>query len=629
MSKLKIFVSLHKKADVLHTGVFEPIQVGCALPGRKTLKGMLHDNEGENISAWNETYCELTAQYWAWKNADLDYYGFCHYRRYFNFTDKIFEEDSYGNIIERYLDDATVKKYGLEDDRIQALVQKYDVLVTERKDLRILASEGKTPIEQYQAADKLHFKDFELMLDIIHDKYSDYAKAADTFANGNYACFCNMYILKKEYFFEYCSFMFGVLAEFDKRSDMTHYSTEARRTPGHLSERLFNIYLLYLLKKNPNLKVKELQCVLIEHTDPQEAQLKPAFEDAVPVALAANDNYVPMFATCLRSMLSHFSTEKKYDIVLISSDITRENRETLLGMVQPYDNVSLRFYDPGRLLENYKLKGNAHISVETYYRFLIQYILPDYDKVIYIDCDLIVNEDLAKLYQIELGTNLLGAVRDVDFLGQINGANPDTPKYIKTKFRMKDPYQYFQAGVLLFNEKEMRKAYSLDQWLTFASKPYLYNDQDVLNLYCEGKVIFLNMSWNTVTDCDHYRISHVVVYAPDSVQKEYAEARKHPYIVHYAGYMKPWYRPSEDFAKLFWTTARETPYYEELVFRLADGIANWQICEAKKSLQNTKEKKRTQWVNKIFPKGTERRKKLDQVYAKLFTTSDRTDGGSK
>lgn len=614
MSKIQILVSFHKTADAYRSKIFTPIQVGCALPGRKHLPDMLHDDEGENISALNEAYCELTAQYWAWKNLDLDYYGFCHYRRYFNFSDKVFEEDPYGNIIEKYMDASTVKKYQMDDATVRSLVEKYDVIVTERKDLRKLASDGTTPIEQYKAADKLHFKDFQLMLDIIHEKYPEYAEAADSFANGHISCFCNMYILRKEYFFEYCSWMFGVLDEFCKRADMKHYSTEARRTPGHLSERLFNIYLIHLLKKKPDLKVRELQCVLIENTEPQEAQLAPAFgnTDAVPVVLAANNTFVPMFATCLRSMLKHFSPENRYDVVLISTDIFKENKQTLLEMVEPYPNVSLRFYDPGRLIENYKLKGNAHISVETYYRFLIQYILPSYDKVVYIDCDLIVNADLAELYKIDLGNNMIGAVRDVDFLGQINGANKKTREYIETKFRMKDPYQYFQAGVLLFNEKEMRKAYTLDQWLTFASTPYMYNDQDVLNLHCEGRVKFLDMAWNMVTDCDHYRINNVIVYAPDEVQKEYNKARKHPYIVHYAGYMKPWYRTSEDFAQLFWQTARETPYYEELLYRMSEGITYWQIYE------KTHQGQKTKWVDKHFPRGTKRRERLDRVYTVLF-----------
>ena len=84
-----------------------------------------------------------------------------------------------------------------------------------------------------------------------------------------------------------------------------------------------------------------------------------------------------MFAACTRSLINHTSSENNYDLILLQSDITPENKQKLSAMVEPYPNISLRFFDAARLLTNYKLKANAHISVETYYRFLILDVLPD------------------------------------------------------------------------------------------------------------------------------------------------------------------------------------------------------------------------------------------------------------
>ena len=81
---IKILVSCHKKSYVPKSKYLFPIQVGCALSDSK-YQGMYYDNEGEHISGKNKLYCELTAQYWAWKNLDADYYGFFHYRRYLSF----------------------------------------------------------------------------------------------------------------------------------------------------------------------------------------------------------------------------------------------------------------------------------------------------------------------------------------------------------------------------------------------------------------------------------------------------------------------------------------------------------------------------------------------------------------
>ena len=97
-TNVKVLISCHKETDVVNTECFMPVQVGTSL-AQKELPGMAHDNDGENISELNPMYCELTAQYWAWKNLDLDYYGFCHYRRYFNFSDRMFKEDSYGHVL--------------------------------------------------------------------------------------------------------------------------------------------------------------------------------------------------------------------------------------------------------------------------------------------------------------------------------------------------------------------------------------------------------------------------------------------------------------------------------------------------------------------------------------------------
>ena len=585
MSRIKILVSCHKETDYIKNEIFQPIQLGCANTDLRMPK-MLYDDEGENISALNASYCELTAQYWAWKNMDADYYGFCHYRRYFSFSDKNYDEDPYGNVIEKCIEQSVLEKHGLNDnDKIKALIESYDVITTSRKDLRKMHGNFATVKQQYHAAKLLHGKDLETILDIIDEQYPDYSKAAHEHCNGYTTSFCNMYILRKEIFFEYCEWMFAILREFCKRTDMSRYSTEALRTPGHLSERLFGIYYLHMLEKKPNLKTKELQCVLFEKTDPQEP-LKPAFyHNSVPVVFAANNQFVPMFAACLRSVIDHSTLNYNYDIVLLHSDISEENKLILKKMVEGIKNISLRLFDVTHLIVNYNLKANAHISVETYYRFLIQDVLPDYEKILYLDCDLVVNADVAELYQENLDGYMLAAVRDADFLGQINGANKETQKYIKEQFVMKDAYNYFQAGVILFNEKEMRKAYSLEQWLTFASKPYKYNDQDVLNLYCEGKVKFIDMAWNLITDCDHYRVANVIVYAPDSVQKEYKAAHANPKIIHYAGFMKPWHNPTEDYAQYFWDALRRTPFYEEMLCRLIDRKhISWGIYDGNSNL---------------------------------------------
>ena len=618
MSNIKILISCHKQAEHPESSILLPIQVGAAA-AKKRFPQMLHDDEGENISLQNPMYCELTAQYWAWKNLDADYYGFCHYRRYFNFSGTRYPEDGWGNVIEEYIDGSAVKKYGLDDATIAAAVEGYDIITTTRKDLRKLTGRFRSVNDQYRRAERLHARDLDCVLQIIDEKYPEYSRAAKKHCEGHITSFCNMYILKKEIFFDYCAWMFDILGEFVARTDMSRYSQEALRTPGHLSERLFGIYYIHLLEQHPDLRVKELQCVLFSNTDPQE-MLSPAFEGPqVPVVFAASNSFVPMAAACIRSVLEHTDPRRRYDLVMLESDVTPENKMLLRSMLVGRPNVSLRFFNAARLLSGYELHANAHITVETFFRFLIQDILPGCDKVLYLDCDLIVVDDVAKLYDTDIEGFLLAAARDPDFLGQINGANPATLEYCKQGLPMQDPYNYFQAGVLLLNTAEMRKAHTLEEWLTFATHPYKYSDQDVLNLHCEGRVKYLDMSWNLLTDCDHYRVDNVIVYAPEPVLREYRAARLHPRIIHYAGFMKPWHRPDEDLAEVFWLYARQTPFYEQLLFRMMEGNA-WHVAHGLDTQHGFRGLMQRLFglprrvADRLFPKGTGRRERLKRIY---------------
>jgi hypothetical protein len=194
--KLKIFVSCHKPAKIISNKHLIPIQLGAS-EAKTKIKGMIQDDAGDNISELNSMYCEMTAQYYAWKNVDLDYYGFFHYRRYLSFNRKRFIEDEFGNVIEAYPSDAMIKKYGFDEKIIESLVKRYDVVIPERKNLQRLEGRWNSVREHYKTAPHLHVEDFDLMLDIIDKKYPEYSKVAHDFADGHTMCFCNMYILKK------------------------------------------------------------------------------------------------------------------------------------------------------------------------------------------------------------------------------------------------------------------------------------------------------------------------------------------------------------------------------------------------------------------------------------------------
>ena len=218
---IRIFVTAHKNVDRFGSAIMQPVQVG---PKNERFPWAFHDDEGENIANLNPRYCELTTQYWAWKNINADYYGFCHYRRYFDFSETAHEENAFGEIMDDYIDAKAEKKYGLDDENIARVVKQYDVITTPFGNLDVIINKYGSPRALWEAAPLLHDDDLKRCYQILCAMYPDYKEDAQDFFNGNKACFCNMFIMKKEIFFDYCEWMFPILEEFDKNTDYSTYS---------------------------------------------------------------------------------------------------------------------------------------------------------------------------------------------------------------------------------------------------------------------------------------------------------------------------------------------------------------------------------------------------------------------
>lgn len=608
MSKIKLFVthtSNRKMMCVWHPLIYNVI-AGSDFQTEPVPEGMLLDNTGENISFKNKSYCELTTQYWAWKNQNADYYGFCHYRRYFSFNPVRLQEADCGCLVYPVFNEKISNELQMDEYSMHRYIEKYDFLIA--KGIPMNALQAKSVYQHYQKASELHIKDLDLMIDILREKYPAIVNTAEDYIRGKIFYPCNMFIMKKELFQQYSEMLFSVLEEFESRSDMSRYSREGGRTPGHLGERMIGIFYEYLKKKG-GYCLGELQMALIEQTD-EEPVCKRKKSGTVPVVLAANEKYVPILYICLSSIIFYVSDKRQYDIYIFHTDIKADCQKELQELQK--ENVTITFVNVFKRVTGYRLKAKEHITAETFYRFLIPDILGDYPKVVYLDCDMIIHHDVAELFDVQLGDNLLGAAVDPDFAGQCNGANPDTERYCNEILKLRDPFTYFQAGVLVLNVVEFQKSFSTAKLFEMSDTGiYRYSDQDILNIVCEGRVTYLDMKWNMVTDCNHYRWHYVIKSAPFYIMDAYEKARKNPYIIHYAGAIKPWKNPKEDFAEEFWKVARTTPYYEQILY---------DMCGQKEKSPSVKVMfvdmvRRT--AKKILPQGSWIRRTVGGIYWRL------------
>lgn len=605
--KIEILVVAHKPAVVPDNPLLKSIQVGAALSDNK-LKVDYFDNDGDNMSTLNRSYCELTAIYWAWKNLDSDYYGLFHYRRYFSFSDAQ-ENDLRSGIAYPTVENA-LPSLNLEESAMRDVIESHDLIIPRKEDTAN-ATHDSSIYEQYR--NEHYIKDLDFCLDYVTKNYPEIAKFNNVLDRKD-GYFCNMFVMNKVLFNQYCTFMFDVLAAFDKEMDISQYDLQQHRVDGFIAERLTNIFIQYL-QSLEKYKIKELQIAYFQNTDPKPVLAPVAKEKNVPVVLAANNYYIPYISSLIHSIAENSTKEHTYDINIFHRDISAENAAILTKEFADRANFSIRFYDISSRYEEYKnLFTRGHFAIETYFRLFIQDIMVDYDKVLYLDGDMIVKHDIAELYETDVTDHLLAAALDPDTAGLYNGFEPQKKNYMDTILKIKNPYEYFQAGVILFNLNEMRKTLKVDDLLEFASSyDWELLDQDVLNYIAQGKTKFVDMSWNVMYDWRRIRLTQIVSLAPIPLYLDYVKARKNPKIIHYAGPEKPWHDPEGDYAAHYWQAARKSAFYEIIIARMGD----WRVKHVGRPEQLSLKRKAInaarRTADQIAPLGTVRRKPITKL----------------
>lgn len=260
MSVIKIGMACHKPSVLPNNPLFMPIQVGSAIAAKR-MENMSHDDEGENISAKNASYCELTAQYWMWKNQEADYYGLCHYRRFLCFAD-VKAEKNERNQIEAYaIDDYNLKRFGLENEKqMRSVIEANDLVAGELQQVsRLYTPRGNqnTAWKHWIAHDRALIMEEDLvkMLDILEDIAPAVGSDAREYLNTNTFLGFNCFVMKKELFDEMCSIEFAVLERLEKVVDLSNYNQQLKRIYGFMGEIISSAYI-YHLEKTGKYKTK-------------------------------------------------------------------------------------------------------------------------------------------------------------------------------------------------------------------------------------------------------------------------------------------------------------------------------------------------------------------------------------
>lgn len=232
---MKIFVTTHKKTEFPKLpSIYKIIQVNAI--NNEDFGYDYKDSDNDNISIKNSNYCELTAQYWIYKNIEEDIVGIVHYRRYFvNHLKSIF----------------SIKL--LDEKKIRKILNRYDMIVP-RVTYLIGKANGKKHRNFYEQYSYNHYqKDLDNTKKVIAMLCPEYLNAFDYVSKMKRAPMLNMLICKKELFDSYSKWLFNILFEVEKISDLSNYDNYQKRIYGFLSEFLINVFII----KN-NIQIKKM-----------------------------------------------------------------------------------------------------------------------------------------------------------------------------------------------------------------------------------------------------------------------------------------------------------------------------------------------------------------------------------
>lgn len=307
----------------------------------------------------------------------------------------------------------------------------------------------------------------------------------------------------------------------------------------------------------------------------QATQLKE-----VPIFFACDDAYIPYFAVALESLEANATKNYQYMIKVMHANGISAESQAKIKQRYHHDNFNIEFVDITDVIRKHSNKffTRDYYSKATYFRLFIPNMYPQYDKVLYLDSDIVILDDIANLYNTDLGNNLVGAVTDESVQ-----LVPEFQEYVVNRIKVKSPKHYFNAGILLMNLRRLREIDFENMFLNLIGNVTfdVAQDQDYLNVICHGQVKYLSGAWDKMPFPN-----------PNGVKEKDIK------LIHYNHDQKPWVHDDVLYADYFWQYARATDFYDVICQRKAAYTAE-QRRVAAEQIVNLIAKAHTQAVNAV------------------------------
>lgn len=276
----------------------------------------------------------------------------------------------------------------------------------------------------------------------------------------------------------------------------------------------------------------------------KESRIKPVW---IEIAFCFDENMAGAACVAVASLLDHKEdSDIHYDISCVCSDEALKLRRKLESVVAQRDAESrIAFYrEPEDFGGAFEIRD---ITASTYYRLMLHRILPQKERIIYADTDMLFLGSLREIWETGLGQNLLAGVK---------GANNFADTWEKCLERDYAPElaglekKYVNAGLILMNLEAIRRQRPDALWKEMSEKQYYYQDQDILNITCKGQILFLKPRYNVfahLTDREYRRFVKEGIYGLEECREAYTD----PAVIHYTG-PKPWNNQGVWRGKAWW-----------------------------------------------------------------------------
>jgi lipopolysaccharide biosynthesis glycosyltransferase len=278
----------------------------------------------------------------------------------------------------------------------------------------------------------------------------------------------------------------------------------------------------------------------------------------IPIALATDQRYAIPTYVAMESVMLSSGKDNFYDFyILINHTLNNEEIQLFTALSKTHKNCNVNFINTGNAFDDVKITLPNVNSNATFFRLLLMEYLNYYDKCIYLDSDVLVNQDICELYDTELEGDYIAGVKAVAYVTRPDGGGD----YLK-QTGLKSLDQYINAGVLVMNLKKMREDDIKSKIEKLMFRCYPSQDQDILNIVCYDRIRFLPFKYNVMTKYAYYDIEK---YEEIFSEEQIVDAWMKPAIIHYADIIKPWDAVLSIFAEHWWEVLMQTPIFSKFI----------------------------------------------------------------